>query len=227
MAYAIIPAAGKGIRMGYPYNKVFIELKGKPIIAHTLAAFEENDIIEGVVLVTYADDIKRMVDIVREYGFSKVINVVRGGDTRQESVSNGMDFLFERDIDNDDVVCIHNGANPAVSQEDINKAIDAALVHGASVVAHPVKDTVKIVDNDGMVKQTLDRTALWAMQTPQCMRCDVARAVYTDPDLLREACTDDVHLAEKAGFKVKVLRSSPQNIKVTIKEDLDLIGGWL
>ena len=153
--------------------------------------------------------------------FIKVISILEGGKERQDSVYNGIKEASKH-CDNDDIVLIHNGANPLVSQETINKTIEAANEYGASVAAMKVKDTIKSSTKNDFVKKTLDRNKLWAMQTPQVIRFGLAKQAFDKAFADNYYSTDDVALVEYIGEKVKIVESNPENIKITTPNDIVL-----
>ena len=152
---AIIAAAGTGSRMGGPVNKHLLLVAGRPVLARTLEAFEKCPAIDDVVLVAGAERIEAYRNIVRQNGFSKVKAIVEGGETRQESLGRGLAAVGDADV-----VVVHDGARPLVSQQVIVESIRQALIHGAAVVAVPAKDTTKLATIDGFVAETLPRERL-------------------------------------------------------------------
>tara|TARA_Y100000310_G_scaffold123899_1_gene122660 strand:+ start:7609 stop:8298 length:690 start_codon:yes stop_codon:yes gene_type:complete len=219
MNIAIICAAGKGKRMNAAMNKVFLTIMDNPIIWHTLNVFEKNENIDKIIIVTSKEDVSQMMKFSVE--FSKVNNVIEGGKERQDSVYNGIQEA-SKFCNDDDIVLIHNGANPLVSQETINKTIEAANEHGASVAAMKVKDTIKLSTKKDFVRKTLDRDKLWAMQTPQVIRFGLAKQAFDKAFADNFYSTDDVALVEYIGGKVKLVECNPENIKITTPDDIIL-----
>lgn len=212
--YAIVLAAGSGRRMGAEVPKQFLDLVGRPVLAHTLKAFEEAVCIDTVILVTA----KGYVDTCRErFGpaFEKVVTVVSGGAERQDSVGAGLQAVGE----DAGVVAIHDGARPLIRAEEIEAVVDAARKTGAAVLGTPVTDTVKEVEA-GQVAQTLDRSRLWAVQTPQAFRADVIRRAHAAARADGFLGTDDGALVERLGEPVAVVLGRQDNVKVTTPEDL-------
>jgi len=204
--------------MGGEVKKPFLLLNDKPIIAHTLSRFQECDLIDEIVPIVSAEDIDRTWRIVGKYEFTKVTKVVPGGETRQRSVYNGLRTLGERT----DVVVIHDGVRPFVTDEVIRKCVKRALEGGAAIAAVPVKDTIKEVSPDGVVLHTLERSRLWAIQTPQVFQ---KKLILKAHELALERgieATDDAALVEMMGGKVHVVMGSYENIKITTPEDLIL-----
>lgn len=209
----IIPTAGLGVRFDASIPKPLIVLKNKPIIAHTLNAFQKSS-VHSVVLVVHAEYIEDYRRIVSQYGCTKVVQIVIGGSTRRFSVEKGLAA-----IDSDtDIILVHDGARPLVSPALINASIAAAADSGAVVAAVPVKFTVKRADKTGIIKETLNRDELWEIQTPQTFQRSLLIKAYTnntDP-----SATDDAVLVEQSGHPVKILKGDYKNIKITTPEDL-------
>ena len=160
---AIVLAAGQGKRMNSKVQKQFLLIKEKPVLYYTLRAFENSELITDVILVTGKDEIEYcQKEIVEKYGFEKVRKIVAGGKERYHSVHNGIQAIDEAEY-----VFIHDGARPFVNNEMIARAYDAVAVHKACVVGMPVKDTIKIADEEGFAAQTPDRKKVWQVQTPQ------------------------------------------------------------
>ncbi len=218
-ASAIIVAAGKGTRMNLEQNKQYIDIGDIPVLARTIRAFEDCEAIEEIVLVVNEEDIlfckQEIVDLCE---FTKVKCIVAGGRERQESVYNGLG-----EVDGDcGVVLVHDGARPFIGEEDICACIDAAWQYDAACVAVPVKDTIKIADGDGFIVNTPERSLLWAMQTPQGFKYDLIMEAHKKAREEEFTGTDDAVLAERAGAKVKLVKGSYFNIKITTQEDLIL-----
>lgn len=221
---AIVVAAGKGKRMERNYNKQYISLNGKPILVHTLMQFEKHGEIDEVIVVVGQGEVSFCKEnIVEKNQLHKVKKVVAGGKERYHSVSNGLQALGEES----EVVIIHDGARPFVTGEIINKSIDAAKTHGASIVGVPVKDTIKTIDEEGFVKDTLRRDTLWSIQTPQTFRKDLILQAHQKRERENLSVTDDAMLVEALGMKVKMVLGSYENMKITTPEDLEIGQGIL
>lgn len=213
---ALILAAGKGTRMGQGKEKAFLPLAGKPLLAWTLFAFEAfSRIHELIVVVPPNCEEECRKEVIVPYGISKA-KVVSGGNERQDSIQNG--FAEIEGLCN--LVIIHDGARPFVTQALLEKTLDAAEQTGAAVVAVPVKDTIKIVDEGGMVQKTLDRSCLWAVQTPQAYRYSIIKQALEEAKRGNFYGTDDASLVERLGKPVQIVTGSYENIKVTSPEDL-------
>ena len=214
----VIVAAGTGSRMNMGINKQFIKLEGKEIIAYTIEKFYNNSNIEDIVVVVKEDEFEFFKEeILDEYNF-KNIKIAYGGKERQDSVYNGLKLLDEKC----DVVLIHDGARPFVSDKIIDKSIEEAKEHKAIVVGVPVKDTIKVIDNDKNIVDTPNRSVLWAVQTPQTFDYNILIDAYKDAFKNKFYGTDDAMLVERIGYKVKMLEGSYNNIKITTQEDLNV-----
>ena len=218
---AIIVAAGSGKRMLSAVKKQYLELKGRSVLSYTLEKFQLSDSVDDIVLVVGKEETGFVQDeIVDKYSFSKVKAVVAGGKERAESVKNGLSLIDE----SCDVVLIHDGVRPFLSEALIDRCISAANEYGACIAAVPVKDTIKISDKVGFVAQTPDRSSLWAAQTPQAFKYEIIKKAYECPDL---KATDDSMLAEACGVKVKIVEGEYENIKITTPEDMLIAEGLI
>ncbi|MCX8202459.1 MAG: 2-C-methyl-D-erythritol 4-phosphate cytidylyltransferase [Candidatus Micrarchaeota archaeon] len=213
-SYAIIGAGGKGERMGC--NKQLLELKGKPIVIRTLEAFDQHPLVDGIILVRPAELENEFRNLIKKYEIKKIADIADAGPERQYSMYNGL-----QKVKNCSVVLFHNGANPLVTEREITECIKEAYNHGAAVVASPVKDTIKRV-KDMLVKETLRRSELWAMQTPQAIRYEIAVKAYEHVIKGNIQCTDDVQAVElfDSSVTIKIVQASPQNIKLTTPADV-------
>ena len=214
----VIVAAGTGSRMKMGINKQFIKLEGKEIIAYTIEKFYNNSNIEDIVVVVKEDESEFFKkEILDKYNF-KNIKIAYGGKERQDSVYNGLKLLDKKC----DVVLIHDGARPFVSDKIIDNCIEEVKEHKAIVVGVPVKDTIKIIDNDKNIVDTPNRSVLWAVQTPQTFDYNILIDAYKDAYKSGFYGTDDAMLVERIGYKVKMVEGSYNNIKITTQEDLSV-----
>lgn len=219
--YAIVVAAGQGKRMGTDVSKQYLLLDDKPVVVHALRAFDEQPAIEAIVLVVAPSDVKRVKDsIVSEYEFKKPVLVVEGGQERQQSVYNGLKALGE--FGDVDIVVIHDGVRPFVTEQMIRDSILAADRYGAAVVGVPVKDTIKKVDDEQFVICTPKRSQLWLVQTPQAFKYRLIWEAHEKAVQDGFCGTDDAVLVERLGHPVKMVMGSYCNIKITTREDLIL-----
>ncbi len=211
---AVIVAAGRGTRMGTKESKQYLQLADKPVIVHTLELFQQLDFIEEIVLVTGADDISRCREWVAAYQLGKVTAIVAGGSERQQSVYCGLQQL------SCDWVMVHDGVRPLVSEDAVARCASTAERCDAAVLAVPVKDTIKQVNDKGIIVATPDRKSLWAIQTPQAFRRDLLIRAHEFAQEQQFLGTDDAMLVEQLGLSVEVVEGDYANIKITTPEDL-------
>lgn len=213
---AIIPAAGAGKRLNA--KKQFLEINGRPVISVAVSVFNECQSIDDIIVVVAKEDIESTKDLLKDY--KKVKNVVIGGPERQDSVYNGiMSIIPESE---DDLVAIHDAARPLVTKELISSAVIEAKVSKAAVVGIPSKDTVKTVNADNFVMETLERGSIWLVQTPQVFSFSLVKQAHERAKKINYKATDDSKLVERMGISVKMVMGSAENIKITTKEDLDM-----
>jgi 2-C-methyl-D-erythritol 4-phosphate cytidylyltransferase len=213
---AIIPAAGRGKRIGASVPKQFLEIQGRPLLHHTLMVFASCKLIDYVVLVMPRADVDEMgEDWLNKYEI--VRKVVVGGEQRQDSVYNGFSSLEE----GTDIVVVHDGVRPFTTPQMIIATVEAAQQHGAAITAIPVSDTVKQAA-DGFVKQTVSRDGLWRVQTPQAFQYGLLQQAFKKAKKDSYYGTDEGSLVEYLGERVKIVPGSELNIKITRKEDLVL-----
>lgn len=219
MISAIILAGGKGKRMGAPVSKQFIEIKGKPIIYYTIKKFSENKKIDNIVVVLSKDEVGYFKENILEKYNLKVDNIVIGGTERQDSVYNGLKSL--EDI-NTDIVLIHDGARPFISDRIIDDGIKFAQVYGACAPGVMPKDTIKIKNESNFSVSTPERGSLVAIQTPQVFKFNEILECHEKIKINNIVVTDDTMVAEKFGYSVYLYDGEYTNIKVTTPEDLIL-----
>jgi 2-C-methyl-D-erythritol 4-phosphate cytidylyltransferase len=223
---ALIPAAGMGKRMGASINKQYLQLAGLPIVARTIAIFENSPFIDGIFLVIPADEIPYCREhVVDACGFRKVMEIVPGGKERQNSVMNGLNAL-QRLVSGDDVVLIHDGVRPFITPALLRESIDVARSCDGALVAVPAKDTIKIV-RDGIVIDTPPRETFWQAQTPQSFRFGIIHDAHRIAEQEGFMGTDDASLVERRGGNIRVVRGDYRNIKITTPEDLVLAEAFL
>lgn len=214
---AIIVAGGKGTRMNMEKSKQYIEICGVPVLARTLRAFEDCDYIDEIIVVVNSEDMFYCKqNIVEEYEISKVKVLAAGGAQRQNSVYNGLCEVSG----NADIVVIHDGARPFVSEQTIIDCIEAAVEYGVSTAAVPVKDTIKSADEEGFVDKTLERSVLWSIQTPQAFEYGIIKKAHDKARTDGFMGTDDTVLSERLGIRTRLVMGSYENIKITTREDL-------
>jgi 2-C-methyl-D-erythritol 4-phosphate cytidylyltransferase len=213
---AIIVAAGKGKRMASPVKKQYLEISGKPILYWTLKRFQDYSDIKEIVLVVPEKDLATLEPLVtHHWQMTKVIKLVAGGKERHHSVYSGLQTLSR----NIDLVLIHDGVRPFVSDAMLKRAIDAAAEHKAAVVGVPPKDTIKRIEHN-IIIETLPRTQLVHVQTPQVFRYDVIMQAFEYAFTHQQFSTDDTALVENIGISVKVVMGDYENIKITSREDM-------
>ena len=213
----IVVAAGRSSRMG-GVDKQLLRLGGIPVILHSLRAFESFSSTSSIVLVMSEDNFAAGINVVEESGLSKIVDVVVGGERRQDSVKIGLDVLASNVNEIPEFVAVHDGARPFVDHELIERGMSTARAIGAGIAAVPVKDTIKVAPHK-IITDTLDRSELWAIQTPQIFRYDVLNTAH---DVVRDDVTDDASMVESSGGIVATFSGSDENIKITTPEDLHL-----
>ena len=215
----VITAAGKGTRMGIEQNKQYVEIMGKPILARTIQAFEDCSLIDEIIITVNESEIESCKEnIVGIYHFHKVKAIVAGGASRQQSVFNGLQEVTEHCS----IVLIHDGARPFIDEASISACIHGAEIYGAACAAVPVKDTIKRADSDDFIQETVDRSSLWSIQTPQVFQFRLIMDAHRIAIKEGFDGTDDSILAERLGHKVQLVMCSYYNIKITTKEDLSI-----
>ncbi len=216
---AVVPAGGTGKRMGAGTPKQFLMLDGVPMMLHSLRALERAPSVAEVVLVVPKQERARaLTEVVERYGLKKVLKVVPGGATRQESVHHGLNEV-DADVE---IVVVHDAVRPFVTEDLIERSIEAARKHGGAIAAVPMKDTPKQAGPDGLIQKTLDRAGLWLAQTPQTFRRALVVEAYRKAEIERLHATDDAALVERLGHKVGIVQGSWENIKITMPEDMIL-----
>jgi 2-C-methyl-D-erythritol 4-phosphate cytidylyltransferase len=219
MVSAIIVAAGKGVRMGPKGDKLFLEVAGQPIVAHTWRRFDEAKCIDEIILVVRDGMQKVFKELAVKFFFKKPFGMVVGGAERQDSVWNGLETLPPET----EIVTIHDAARPCTSEELITATVKAAEETGAAVAAQPVTDTIKESADGKLIQQTLDRSRLWAVQTPQTFRVEVIRRALTEARRRKLVFTDDTAACELIGQPVRLVSSIAPNPKITVPGDLPFI----
>lgn len=209
---AIVVSAGLGQRMGK--DKTFINLHGKAVISWSISALQGSEYIDRIILVLNRNSIDAGRRLVSQNAWSKVVAVCEGGDRRQDSVRSGLSAVSDCKW-----VLVHDGARPFLTEKLIEDGIQAAAQTGASAAAVEVNDTIKQVDDSGIVIQTLQRSRLRAVQTPQVFRFDLLNKAY---ELVSGEFTDDAAVVERAGYRVKLYPGDYSNIKITVLQDLAL-----
>jgi len=219
--YAVITAAGTGSRMQAKQNKQFLQIGQYPMIIRTLRIFDAHPLINGYLVTAAQGEITAMQDLIRQHELKKCLGVVAGGETRQSSVFNGLKELASQIVDPAaSRVLVHDGARCFVNHEIIDRVIAGIDQYGACGAAMPVKDTIKRASADGCVAETLERSQLWAMQTPQGAELLILLAAYQRAAIEQWQVTDDLSVLELSNIPVWLTPGDYRNFKLTTPEDL-------
>lgn len=217
---AVVLAAGQGSRMGTKVHKQYLNILGKPVLSYSLEVFQQSEWIDEIILVTgRGEEEYCRKEIVEKYQITKVCSIIEGGAERYLSVWNGLQKVGE-----DGYVFIHDGARPFIDSEMLADLYQEVQTYKACVLGMPVKDTIKITDVEGFAEKTPDRDCVWLIQTPQVFENRLIKKAYESLMKCKEsAVTDDAMVVEKMlGEKVKLVKGSYENIKITTPEDLDI-----
>ena len=222
---AIVLAGGSGKRMNSTVKKQFLEIDGRPLLYYSLKAFEDSFIDEVILVASEEDKGYCQKEIIEKYGFKKIRKIVPGGKERYHSVTNGV-----MAAENCDYIFIHDGARPFVTQDMLERLLEAVQCCEACVAGMPVKDTIKIADSEGFISSTPRRDLVWMIQTPQVFSYSMIKKAYElllkeEKDLIEKgiSITDDAMVVETLlGEKVKLVEGSYKNIKVTTPEDISV-----
>jgi 2-C-methyl-D-erythritol 4-phosphate cytidylyltransferase len=220
MNSAIIVAAGRGARMGPGVDKLFLEVAGRPVVAHTLQRFGEVDCIDELIVVTREELLPEFGDLLKALQLRKPYRVVAGGSRRQDSVWNGLQAVSPKS----EIVAIQDGARPCTPAEVIAATIAAAREIGAAVAAQRVTDTIKESEDGRSIARHLERSRLWSVQTPQTFRVDVIRRALEAVRQKGLSVTDDTAACELIGQPVRLVETMAPNPKVTVPADLAYVG---
>ncbi len=216
---AIIVAAGEGRRMGRPKPKQFLDLAGRPLFSWALLPFEAHPDVAAIVVVLPAGDVASWTrSLTEEFGFSKIVAVVPGGERRQDSVRSGLEMARSRACPECRLVAIHDGARPLLSIELLGRCLTAARKYGAAVPVLDLSDTLIRIGSDGAWADTIDRSELRRVQTPQIFATDLLREAHDTAG--EEEVTDDAQLVAALGHPVALVPGDELNLKVTGPEDL-------
>jgi 2-C-methyl-D-erythritol 4-phosphate cytidylyltransferase len=221
MLTAIIVAAGSSNRMGF--DKLFALLADKPVVAHTLEAFERTESVDEIILVGREDRLAELQELVKRAEAKKVRHVISGGLQRQDSVRAGLDMLASDAC----YVAVHDAARPLVTAAQIERVFESARVHGAAALAEPITDTLKRGDDHNFVCGGVDRAGLYAMQTPQIFARDLLVSAYDAVAERQFSITDEVSAVELLGAKVLLVSNDEFNLKITYPRDLLLAQSFL
>jgi len=215
MSYQVIlPAAGLGKRMGAGKNKLLLELDGMPVLIHTLKVFEEDPACGGMILAVNPQDDGEFRSLLKEYHITKVSALVPGGEERQESIHHAL-----QTVKGSGIILVHDAARPFILKEHIYRLTKRAEETGAAIIGVPAKDTMKRIQ-DGIVVDTVNRSSLWAVQTPQAFRISLLREAYEKAERDDYLGTDDASLVERLKVQIAIVEGDYDNIKLTTPEDL-------
>ena len=223
MISAIIVAAGKGTRMGANVDKLWLEVAGRPVIAHTWKKWNDAAGVDEIILVVRDGMQPHFAELAQQYQFQKPYRLVPGGAERQDSVWNGLAALSP----SAEIVAIQDAARPCTSAELIADTLQAARETGAAVAAQPVADTIKETADGKIISRTVDRSKLWAVQTPQTFRVEVIRRAIAAARAQNLQLTDDTAACELIGQPVRLVKGTAPNPKVTVPADLPFIASLL
>jgi len=217
MVSAIIVASGKGIRMKGSMRKQYLDLSGRPVLAHSIMTFDSCGLVDEIFLVIPKEDVEYCQNkILSLLDLNNQINLVCGGAKRQDSVYNGLQAINK----NTDTVVIHDGVRPFIQPEEIEECILVSKKYGACILGTPASDTLKRVDKSDIIETTLSRENIWLAQTPQVFRFDLILKAHETARRDGYVGTDDASLVERLGEDVKIINGGRFNIKITKKEDL-------
>lgn len=216
---AIILVAGNSTRFGSGDNKNLQNVKEKPVLAYSLEAFNKNQYVDKITVTVRKKDENEVRKIIKNAKCIKPVQIIIGGETRKDSVYNS--------IKNDeaDIVIIHDGARPMIKQHYITNCIEAMKMFKGVTIGAKSKDTIKIADNSGIIINSTQRENTWIIQTPQCFQRSILFQMHKKFN--DEGITDDCMLLEKGGYKVKILEGDYTNIKITTKEDMNIINEFM
>jgi 2-C-methyl-D-erythritol 4-phosphate cytidylyltransferase len=214
MLTAIIVAAGSSRRMGR--DKLFEPLGDKPVVAHAIDAFERTAAVNEIILVVREDQLPAHEKLVNGQRFSKVRNIIPGGERRQDSVRAGLNALNPQT----EFVAVHDAARPLVRPKQIEEVLQACREHGAAALAEPVKDTLKRVTEDGLIASSVAREGMYALQTPQIFACQLLRQAYDAVFAKNIVVTDETSAVEASGHKIAIVPNEDFNFKITVPRDL-------
>lgn len=219
MVSAIIVAAGQGIRMKGTMRKQYLDLSGRPVLAHSIMTFDSCSLVDEILLVIPKEDVEYCQNkILSLFDLNNQINLVCGGDKRQDSVYNGLKATTK----NTETVVIHDGVRPFIQPEDLKQCILVSKKYGACILGTPASDTLKRADKSNIIETTLSRENIWLAQTPQAFKYDLILKAHETARRDGYVGTDDASLVERMGEDVKIINGGKFNIKITKKEDLDI-----
>jgi 2-C-methyl-D-erythritol 4-phosphate cytidylyltransferase len=200
------------------FDKMFADLDGRPVIVHAIAAFEDYQGVDDIIVVANPERVTDVTSVIKQAGFVKVTNVVKGGETRRDSVASALHHVG----DNCDFVSVHDGARPWITPAQIERVFNCAAKHGAAASARPITDTLKRADQDGQVESGVERDGMWAMETPQIFRAGLLKEAFAKVLAENLQVSDEVSAVQQLGKPVRLVQNSTLNPKVTFPADLKL-----
>lgn len=212
---AVILVAGNSTRYGQNRNKNFEMLNGKIVLEYSLNAFDTNNYIDNIIIVSKEDEKEIVEKILEKQNLQKEVTIIVGGKTRQESVYNAISATAS------DIAIIHDGARPCIKQKYINDCVEAMEIIKGATIGVKSKDTIKIADENNIIIETTKRANTWIIQTPQCFDREILLSLHNK--YRNEECTDDCMLLEKCYYEVKIIEGDYTNIKITTYEDINII----
>jgi len=227
---AVILGAGQGTRVGYPINKVFLPINGKPIIMYAVETFERCDAIDEIILVVAAGEEEQMMKLVRHAQCTKVGRVISGGPTRHESEQCALEVLRPHiDAGNVEIVLIHDGARPFVSVEKVEQLIARARVSDGAILAAPLQEEERIaqVGSEQYVQRSFEGQQVWKAQTPQAFQAPLLLKAYDQAKYDLFSGTDTASSVERIGGHIAIVESDASNLKITTAHDLFLAERYL
>jgi 2-C-methyl-D-erythritol 4-phosphate cytidylyltransferase len=215
----IVPAAGKGTRLGGVESKQFLDLRGKPILVHVLQRFQHCPEIDKIVVAVEPVYREKLIQLIDEYRLTKLFRIVDGGTERQDSVKNCLRVLTDAAAD---IVMVHDAVRPFVTQNTIRSVLKAVQITGAAITGVRVKDTIKIADSNKVIRKTPEREQIWIAQTPQAFTCDLLIRAFEEASKVNFIGTDDASLVERLDVGVMIVEGDYNNIKITTPEDMQI-----
>lgn len=217
MNFVIVVAGGRGERMDLGFNKIFAKLGKLPVIYWTLSVFEKSKVVNKILISAAKADITGIKKLVKKYGYRKVVDIIPASESRQSSTLDVLEIISAK---KGDLVGVHNGVNPFVSQAEISDVFKSAKKYGAALLAQKARDTVKITNGEGLVVGTPLRQNTWYAQTPQVATFENLYKAHKKAKKEGFVGTDDAQLLERIGIKPKIVSCSNKNFKITFREDL-------
>lgn len=223
--YVIIVSGGVGSRMENSLPKQFHQLRGLPILMHTISAFHKDDKSIKIILVINEKHHEQWVDLCNKFAFNIPYQLVSGGETRFHSVKNALEFLFKQETSLDNILIgIHDGVRPLISQNVIKSAYKNAEINGSAIPAIQSRDSIRILNKNG-TNEAIDRDSVLIIQTPQVFRANLLKESYKQK--FEESFTDDASVIEKSGYPINIIDGDIRNIKITYPSDIDIAAIWM